>query len=142
MNSTIVALEERVGSLKSQNKVLLQTNEETLQRSRLSKKYFGCWKKSFVDSVPNEYIEIAVKVDDTIQNWCMNEGSELAYYKKYIQHDWRGRGEFVDEVCVMCQHDSKIAPYSSIILVAQWAYFTPPKTEAGLILKELGLNEL
>lgn len=37
-------------------------------------------KETFVDSVPKEFIGIAVKVSGTIHKWCNMEVSEIIHY--------------------------------------------------------------
>lgn len=70
MTSTMVELKKRVEFLKSKNRLVLRRNGEMLQRSRVSQNLSSDAKKSLVESAPNKFIGIAVKVENTVHEPC------------------------------------------------------------------------
>lgn len=82
--STKVALEILIDSLERKNRLLLHANHEILHRLQLSQKFSSVTKKSIVDSVHHKFIEIAVKVQDVMHDWCEKKCLELDHCEKHI----------------------------------------------------------
>lgn len=111
MTKVIVELEKRVEYLESKKRLLLQTNEEHLQRSRLARILPTGAKTLLVDSVPSDVIGIAAKVEDAIHKWCGKKFFLLTHYGKQIERDWTNHEETGLEGSVERQDGSKIVPY-------------------------------
>lgn len=84
--STIVALEKLVECCGTENAFafLMQRNEELHQLSWLLQKIASGAQKSLIDSVPNKFNGIDVKVEDAFYRWCEKDVSELPIYEKHI----------------------------------------------------------
>lgn len=69
MTSTMVALKKRVELCESENRLRQQTGKNIFQLLLLLQKISSGLKKSLVDSVPNKFIWIVVKVENAIHHW-------------------------------------------------------------------------
>lgn len=86
MTKVIVELKKRADCLENEKELLLKTNEEVLQRSRLSKMLASEAKKSLVDILPNEVFGVAGKIENAIHKW---NGKELSAFMHYgEQNEW------------------------------------------------------
>lgn len=63
----------------------MQTNEGTLQRPHLLQKILSGVEQLLANSVPNKFIDIALKDGDAIHKYSEKEVSELAYLEKSIR---------------------------------------------------------
>lgn len=84
MTSTTIASQRKVESTVSTNKLLVETNEKSLQRSLLLQKTSRSSKMSLVKIVQDEFTGIAADVENETRKLCEKEASELALYAKYI----------------------------------------------------------
>lgn len=87
MGTTIVALEKRVEFFDSKNRLLQQERGKILYRLRILQKLLSGAKRSVKGSVSNKLIEIAVKVEDAMNEWRGKEVSKPAHYGKHIDQN-------------------------------------------------------
>lgn len=77
LTKTTLKLEESGKSLETEKWMLLNANEYVLSQSSLKRSLLHGDKKTLVDKVSNDFICIAVKVEDAIPKWCGIEVAEL-----------------------------------------------------------------
>lgn len=72
-------------------------------------------KMSSIDSMPNEYIGIAMEVEDVSLERYGKKLSEPTHYGEQNEWDWTNHGETVLEGVVERKNGSKIVPYSPFV---------------------------
>lgn len=99
------------------------------KRNRLSRE-----RKTFVDSVPDEVIGIAVKMEDEIHGCCNKEVLEMSQYREEIEQNWKNRGKNVPDLGMELPNGSKILLYLQLVLSSQRTYLSHFDCEADVIL--------
>lgn len=69
-------------------------------------------KTTLINNVPDEFVCIAVQVQDAIYRWFIKELCELRQYEEGNGRSWRNGGDIVVELGVELQGGSKIVPQS------------------------------
>lgn len=86
---TIMEQEERIGCLEVAKKLLLQTNNEFLQRWNLMRIHTRVKKQMLVDNLPNKLIEIVVEAGDATNKLWSKKLSEFTDIEEREECDWR-----------------------------------------------------
>lgn len=120
----------------------LQTNEEALQGTCSTRSHPSAKNKTLTNSVPNQFILIAVHVEKTIYRWWKKEVSELRQYVKENQCNWKIPKENVVELEKERHEESEIVSYLGSLLCTHRTYFVVSKTIPEVILEEMEVKQL
>lgn len=83
---TVLGTDEQVEFVETEKWILPQMHEEVLQRSHWTRNHPSGKRETLIDSVPDQNISIAVKVEDGVHGWCSEEMSELSQDQE--ESDW------------------------------------------------------
>lgn len=119
------------------NGLLLQPNEEVLDQSSFTKTRWRGDKNMLVETVPNEVIGIAVKVECDNEERCGKEVSELRHDAEENERNLRNCGATFVELAVVRERGSRIVMCPLFVHDFHGIHFTTSQTRPDLILKDL-----
>lgn len=82
ITKNVMGQEKRKDYLEAENALLLQTNDEILRLSCLTRILTSVEKKKVITSGPNKCMVLAVQEEDATHDWCSKKEFELRQYKE------------------------------------------------------------
>lgn len=136
VKKTMMELDEQVECVETEKLMLLKTNKKVLQRSSSTKNRRSVESKTLVDSLPDQFTGVAVKVENWIRRCCNEEVSELSQFGAENELNWTNRRESAGVSEVDRQDGLKFVSYFPILLSTHGTHFATFETEAEVVLKE------
>jgi len=141
LTDAVGAAQSSLKKTEERNKALHQTVDELVTKNQeLSGRGTRNTSKKLMDSIPKEFLGIALAVEKRLTDYAVDETRELVPFKRPMTRNWRGRGEISSGHGVVVLGGQRLVPTSPFRVAARGTYFTP-SVESEVEVLEFIVNE-